>query len=160
MAASSARPAPLDGVFLRDRLQFFDAPTYRILAHLSKSFAFCHNHYDTAFGITFRLGFLGLNSSLGTKARKFEMRAVWAPSLDENAGFCRRLLTRKKLNRFERRPQKFETCPCRGAKPSLAQNKGRLDSRSPATILKAQLTLSTTHENHENAVRLPPSEPT
>jgi len=129
MAASSARPAPLDGVFLRDRLQFFDAPTYRILAHLSKSFAFCHNHYDTAFGITFRLGFLGVNSSLGTKARKFEMRAVWAPSLDENAGFCRRLLTRKKLNRFERAA--FQAAKVRNVSMPGSQTFPRPEQRPP-----------------------------
>jgi hypothetical protein len=76
-------------VLLRYRLQFFDAPAHRILAHLLKSFAVSHNHHDTAFGITFMLCLPRANSPFGAKARKFEMRSVWAPSLDGCAAFVR-----------------------------------------------------------------------
>ncbi|MCX6627582.1 MAG: hypothetical protein NTW28_08135, partial [Candidatus Solibacter sp.] len=51
VAAATTGPAPLNEVFRRNCLQFFDAPPHWILAHLLKSLGASHSHNDTALGI-------------------------------------------------------------------------------------------------------------
>jgi hypothetical protein len=46
VAAATAGPTPHNQILFPNRLQFFDAPAHRVLAHLLTSFARSHNNED------------------------------------------------------------------------------------------------------------------